>query len=131
MLLIEGPSRLPVRAAWPLHQSLAALREEAALSGITDRLPLMTFKADAVVGVIEENAVIGVHQLLADGILCLVGQGWEATLKVVEETRTMITRPPLARVLPGFRERAETAMEVCVEVVSPKLSKEGVTRPAV
>lgn len=98
MLLVEGPFRLPVRAGWPLHQSLAALREEAAANGMTDRLPPMTFKADPVVGVMEENVMISVHQLVADGILCPVGRGWEATLNVVEKTRLR----PYRRLLMGL-----------------------------
>lgn len=87
MLLTQGPCRLPVRAPWPLHQALADLKATAEQAGLADQLPAMTFKPDPEVGMIEETAVIAMHQLINDGFLRPAGEGWDAALEVADQAR--------------------------------------------
>jgi hypothetical protein len=64
---------------------------------MTDTLPDMTFRCDAHVGMVEESAVIAVHDLTDGGVLCLRGAAWEAALVVGDQGRLR----PYRRLLMG------------------------------
>jgi hypothetical protein len=98
MLFASGPSRLRLRAPWSLHQTLAALDTAARKADMGDSLPIMTFRPDANVGMVEEGVVEAVHELMAAGVLQIVGEGWDAAIEVSYETRLR----PYRRILMGL-----------------------------
>src|SRR5260370_20380182 len=85
MLLVQGPSRCPLRAQWPLHRALADLNLAVANTDLAGSLPPFSFKADAVVGVVEQGAVMGLHELVANGFMGIAGDGWNAALEVTDQ----------------------------------------------
>ena len=98
MLWSQGPFSLPQRALWPFHQALVRLKARAEEDGVAGKLPRLTFKPDADVGLVEETAVLSLYELIDRGVLCHEGEGWEAAIRVAEAARLR----PYRRMLMGL-----------------------------
>ena len=85
LLAAKAPKRQPLRAGWPLHRVLKDLQHGAELEGLADHFPTMTFKPDPDVGMLEESAVLALHELIRDDVLRLAGHGWEAAIELVDD----------------------------------------------
>jgi hypothetical protein len=104
MMLVDGPSRSPLRALWPLHRVLADLNRAATETDLADSLPAFSFKPDAIVGLIDEAAVIALHELVARNVVRVVGEGWDAALEVSDHTRLRPYRRMLLTLQPRLAD---------------------------
>lgn len=102
MLLVEGPSQYLLRAQWPLHRALADLNWVGAKTDLAGSLPAFSFKPDAIVGTVDEGAVMALHELVANGIMRVAGEGWSAALELSDDERLRPYKRMLMNLDPGL-----------------------------
>lgn len=116
-MLAVGPTRLPARVGWPLHQALCELDEEAHRNGLAPRLGFsLVAVACPDVGRRVRGADAALRQLRSEGALAAQGALGHAVLTVQPEALVAYRRwlltldPEVVRLVYRAGERWEALL---------------------
>jgi hypothetical protein len=105
LLAASEPIPIRLRSPWTIHRALETLGRDAKKQGLSPALPAIEVTPDADVGRAVAGLVQALHELMAEGVLNLVGEGWHAAIAADRERlrtyrrQLMGLEPPLAELI--------------------------------
>jgi hypothetical protein len=64
----------------------------------------MSFKPDAIAGLVEESALFALHDLITSGVIRIAGEGWVAAIEIADHERLRPYRRMLMSLPPSLAE---------------------------